>query len=147
MLLAVEVYRLSANFPKYEIYGLTSQLRHSAVSVPSNVHGRNAAPDDETRHARFLHPNLPPQAGEGANETLRVFHVNIAEGRGRNSPNEFYHFLGIAPGSLAEVETQIILAQHFDYISDPESEKALQLADEIGKMLKGLQKSLSKTND
>ena len=30
-------YQLSANFPKTEIYGLTSQLRRSAVSIPANI--------------------------------------------------------------------------------------------------------------
>ncbi|CAH1079413.1 hypothetical protein NTG1052_350071 [Candidatus Nitrotoga sp. 1052] len=41
----------------------------------TNVHGNNAAPDDKTRHARFPHTNLLP-VGEGANESLREFHVN-----------------------------------------------------------------------
>ena len=43
MELAVAVYRLTQNFPREEAFGLTSQLRHSAISVPSNVaegHGR-----------------------------------------------------------------------------------------------------------
>jgi len=105
MLLAEEAYRLGTGFPKHEVYGLTSQLQRSSVSIPSN----------------------------------------IAEGQGRNSPNEFRHFLGIAMGSLAELETQIILAQRLNYITEQQSGKALQLADEIGKMLKGLLKSL--TND
>ena len=35
--LAVRIYRVSEKFPKSEIYGLTSQLRRAAVSVPSNV--------------------------------------------------------------------------------------------------------------
>ncbi|MEX2185356.1 MAG: four helix bundle protein [Pirellulales bacterium] len=35
--LASEVYSLSASFPKAEQYGLTSQIRRSAVSVPSNI--------------------------------------------------------------------------------------------------------------
>jgi four helix bundle protein len=37
MELAVEVYRVSRTFPKEEVYGLTSQMRRAAVSVPSNV--------------------------------------------------------------------------------------------------------------
>ncbi|CAH1071754.1 hypothetical protein NTG1052_160003 [Candidatus Nitrotoga sp. 1052] len=38
------------------------------------MHGKDAAPDDKTRHARFPHPNLLP-VGEEANESLREFHV------------------------------------------------------------------------
>lgn len=49
--LSVEVYKATANFPKEEIYGLTSQIRRSAVSVPSNISegaGRNS-------NMEFLH--------------------------------------------------------------------------------------------
>ncbi|MFY9308609.1 MAG: four helix bundle protein [Bacteroidia bacterium] len=43
--LTVEVYKATASFPKEEAYGLTSQIRRSAVSVPSNISegaGRNS---------------------------------------------------------------------------------------------------------
>lgn len=35
--LSVEIYNLTENFPKEEIYGLTSQIRRAAVSIPSNI--------------------------------------------------------------------------------------------------------------
>ncbi|TRX49335.1 four helix bundle protein [Fulvivirga sp. M361] len=44
--LAVKVYELTQDFPKEEIYGLTSQIRRSGVSIPSNIaegSGRNSS--------------------------------------------------------------------------------------------------------
>lgn len=35
--LAVEIYQVTHAFPKHEVYGLTSQLRRAAVSVPANI--------------------------------------------------------------------------------------------------------------
>jgi len=46
--LVVNIYKVSENFPKEEIYGLTSQVRRSAVSIPSNIaegSGRNSDKD------------------------------------------------------------------------------------------------------
>lgn len=44
-------------------------------SKPSNGHGKCAAPDDETRYARFPLPSPLPE-GEGDKDSLREFHVN-----------------------------------------------------------------------
>ena len=46
-------------------------IRH----ILPNGHGKDATPDNETRHARFPLSNFPPQAGERANGSLREFHV------------------------------------------------------------------------
>ena len=72
----IEIYRLSEQFTKTEVYGLTQQLRRAAVIIPSN----------------------------------------IAEGAARGSDKECIHFLYIAMGSLAEVETQVIIADRLGYI-------------------------------
>jgi four helix bundle protein len=57
MELVLEVYRITQDFPRHELYGLTSQLRRAAVSVPSNIaEGKGRYSDREfiqfLRHAR-----------------------------------------------------------------------------------------------
>lgn len=49
----LEVYRMSAVFPKEEIYGLTSQLRRAAVSVPANI-AEGFMKQSKADKARFL---------------------------------------------------------------------------------------------
>lgn len=53
MALVSAVYRLTRGFPKEEIYGLTSQLRRSAVSIPSNI-AEGAARQGPKEFAQFL---------------------------------------------------------------------------------------------
>lgn len=96
--LVEEVYRVTEKMPSAEMYGLTSQMRRSAVSVPSN----------------------------------------IAEGAARNSSKELLMFLNIAMGSLAELETQLILAERLNFLT----EIPLETVTEIRKMLVGLVKSI-----
>ena len=43
--LVVEVYTISKSFPREEVYGLTSQLRRAAVSLPSNSRGSRETND------------------------------------------------------------------------------------------------------
>ena len=52
--LCLEIYRITAKFPKEERYGLTSQIRRSVVSIPSNIaegYGRKTTPE----YIRFLY--------------------------------------------------------------------------------------------
>ena len=98
MELVTEIYRVTKQFPKEELFGLMSQLRRAAVSIPSN----------------------------------------IAEGKGRLSKGEFRRFLGNARGSLAEVETQILIAQNLSYLDEAETNRLLTKVEEVGKILNGL---------
>lgn len=105
MRLVGECYRVSRSFPDSERFGLTNQLRRSAVSVPSN----------------------------------------IAEGHGRGSPKSFLNFLWIANGSLAELETQVLLAIDLGFLSNTDTSAALDLIGQVGRMLTGLRRAVEKT--
>lgn len=105
--LADLVYTCTAIFPREELYGLTAQLRRSAVSIPPN----------------------------------------IAEGQGRNSKGEFLHFLGIAQGSLCELETQVEIAKRRNWIAETYDTQLASQIDEISRMLSGLMRSLRASSD
>ena len=51
--LSVEVYKVTLNFPKEEIYGLTSQIKRSAISIPSNI-SEGAARNSNKEFVHFL---------------------------------------------------------------------------------------------
>jgi len=67
---------------------------------------------------------------------------NIAEGQGRWNTGEFVQFLGIAHGSLREVETQTILAVRLKFVAQSDSDSVFQLTAEVGRLIQGLKKSL-----
>jgi len=69
---------------------------------------------------------------------------NIAEGHGRRSTGEFKQFLGHARGSLAEVETQVLIARDLCYLNLDQSEKLLHSAAEVGRIINGLLGSLNR---
>jgi four helix bundle protein len=68
---------------------------------------------------------------------------NIAEGHARSSTKEFLRFISIAMGSLAELETQVILAVRLNYIDQEAQTDLLSSSAEIGRMLRRLQQSLN----
>jgi four helix bundle protein len=68
---------------------------------------------------------------------------NIAEGCGRKSDKELHQFLNIALGSSFELETQLIIAREFNYITIEQSEHICAAVIEIQKMISGLQRSLN----
>jgi len=67
---------------------------------------------------------------------------NIAEGAGRGRKREFKQFLSIAQGSIAELETQLIISQKLNYATKNKIESLLSELNEISKMIIGLKKYL-----
>ncbi len=98
MEMVTNIYTLTKEFPQEEIYGITSQIRKAAVSVPSN----------------------------------------IAEGATIKSKTDNIRFLNYAIGSLAELDTQIIISYNIGYISIQIKNKIETIITQILKMLSGL---------
>ena len=71
---------------------------------------------------------------------------NIAEGQGRLSRREFRQFLGVARGSLIEMETQVLIAENLGYLSKAEAHQLACISGEISRLLHGLMQSLQKTD-
>ena len=99
MELTEAVYKLAAELPADERYGLASQMKRAAASVP----------------------------------------MNLAEGYGRGG-REFVRFIGIAYGSLLELETAIDLARRLGMAHDVTALE--ERTAELGKVLNGLRRSL-----
>ena len=53
----MDIYKISRNFPKEEMYGITSQIRRSAVSIPSNI-SEGAARSSDKEFAHFISISL-----------------------------------------------------------------------------------------
>jgi four helix bundle protein len=69
---------------------------------------------------------------------------NIAEGQARLFPKEFHQFLGHTRGSLAELETQILIARNLRYLEDGEVNRLLEMAAEVGRILNRLLASVKR---
>jgi four helix bundle protein len=105
-MLVKAIYDLTSTFPKAEQYGLISQMRSAAVSVPSN----------------------------------------IAEGSQKTTNKDFLSYLAIAKGSLAELETQIILSGDIGFAKEAQLQPILDLVHELQKMLHAFCLSLTTTH-
>ena len=100
--LVKKVYQLTQTFPDAEKFGLTSQMRCAAVSIPSN----------------------------------------IAEGQARHTRREFIQFLSHSEGSVAELETQVILSVELGYCALADTQEISSLTTELSKMLDSLRRKL-----
>lgn len=100
--LAVRIYEITRKYPSEEKFGIISQMRRAAASIPAN----------------------------------------IAEGQARRSTGEFLQSLGIARGSLAELETFLTLSEKLGYLPMPNFERLSNDCAEINKMLNALIKAL-----
>ena len=91
---------------------------------------------------------LPPNETYALSDQMRRAVVsipsNIAEGQGRQTEKEFKNFLSIARGSCFEIETQLLICQRQNYLSESDIQPALNLVEEIGKMLTAFILRLSK---
>jgi four helix bundle protein len=69
---------------------------------------------------------------------------NLAEGHARFGPGDFSRFISIAMGSVAEIETQILLSTELGYVRAELSSELMTDLETVGKMLRGLAKSITK---
>ena len=102
--LVVMIYDLTRDFPSQEKFGLTSQLRRAAISVPSN----------------------------------------ISEGAADRTMGQFVNFLGMAIGSLNELNTQIEIAFRIGYLNRNAFIEAESAIDECLAVTFGLKKSVAR---
>lgn len=89
--LALAVYLVTRAFPKEEVYGLTSQVRRAAISVPTNI-AEGCGRDSAIEFARFL------EIGMGSAKELE-YQLLLARDLGYVDADEY--------GNLAEETTQV----------------------------------------
>jgi four helix bundle protein len=68
--------------------------------------------------------------------------ANIAEGYGRESTRAYMQFLRVSQGSVKELETHLLLAVRIELISSAAVEPVMVQCETVGKMLRGLIRSL-----
>ena len=100
--LVKKIYQLTQTFPDTEKFGLVSQMRRAAVSIPSN----------------------------------------IAEGQSRHTRKEFIQFLSHSEGSVAELETQILIGVELGFCTLTDTQEIANLTTELSKMLDSLRRKL-----
>jgi four helix bundle protein len=71
---------------------------------------------------------------------------NIAEGQAHYSDREFRYYLRRSRGSLAELETQVLIAKQRDYLSEPQAAELLKRTAEVSRLLSGLINSLERNS-
>ena len=71
---------------------------------------------------------------------------NIAEGQGRQHSKEFSHFLSVANGSLAELDTQRVIAESVHFLNPAQSARLDESITEVRKMLYALALRLKTEN-
>ena len=69
---------------------------------------------------------------------------NIAEGYGRPGKADYVRFLDIARGSANEMETQLIVAERLRFVPATQTKHAIQLVNEVQRVLKGLVDSIER---
>lgn len=67
---------------------------------------------------------------------------NIAEGHTRGTTKDLIRYINIAKGSLAELETQLIISRNLEFGDRRQIEELLKLTDEESRMLSGYRNSL-----
>ncbi len=116
----------SRSFQDLEVWKLSIELARKLYNLTSKFPlSENFALTNQMRRAAVSIPS------------------NIAEGQGRNSAKEFKQLLAVSLGSLAELETQLIIAKEIEYLTQEDLNPFLATLDRARKMIKGLSKGIS----